>query len=227
MRIIPVFLLVFILGACSSGGKVKKEEFTVSLLSESVQIGEIEVQFDNFLAFLSLKKAKVKVYYFPEEDAVSLQFRDVYLNYHQCWSKSGREIFADALEAYKEDYAARNLPRKASRSTIRNYGKAEGYLIWRTFDFSFSEQASASVNILLGYSFKQRMPYFCVTQSEAYYKDLQAETNSKTSPEIQMFFTRAQADELASLFDQNFLDSFISGGTRNSFRPEDIDIDIY
>ena len=61
------------------------------------------------------------------------------------------------------------------------------------------------MNVQLGYQFRDDAPYFSVNQREAEYKEEMSRDNNRTSTAITMYFTRAQAAELAALFDQSFL----------------------
>ena len=179
-----------------------REKFTVSLKSPQVPIGEAELQFDRFMTFGRLKKESVEVIYFPREDAVCLKYRREMTTYHQFWSYSGRQTFITALERYNRDYNERNLITK-NRKTIREYGVVEGYLIWQMF--SFTVQAQGNMNVQMGYQFRDDAPYFSVNQREAEYKEEMSRDNNRTSTAVTMYFTRAQAAELAALFDQSYL----------------------
>jgi hypothetical protein len=199
---LPVLALMLALSACSSNPKVKEEQFVVDIRSPKVAIGTIEVQFDKMLALAGLKKDTVNVEYYPREDAVCLQYRYEFYNYNQFWSRDAREAFVKALGEYKTDYEEKNFG-KSNRKAKRHYGIAEGYLIWQMFQYTI--QAKGSLNIEMGYYFKNKSPYFVTNQMEAEYKDLVARDNDRVSPQIMMYFTRAQADELVALFDQQFL----------------------
>jgi hypothetical protein len=203
-----VVLLIIILGltlsACnSSANRVEQEVFTVNMNSLQIPIGEIEVQFATALGFGGLRKNTVEVIYFPREDAVALQYRRDFITYHQFWSRNGRAAFINALQQYNEDFDARNLNRNGGRRTLRTYGVAEGFLVWQ--QWALAVQARGNMNKEFGYTFRERLPYFTVNQREADYEDPLSRDNNRTSMVITMFFTRAQAAELAVLFDQHFL----------------------
>jgi len=197
------------LASCGTLGK-PKEKFTVSLRSPHVPIGEIETQFNAFLSFGSLKKDIVKVSYFPREDAVCLQYRRDLVTYHQFWSYSGRQSFITALEQYNTDYNARTLITK-NRKTIRQYNTVEGYLYWQMYRFTV--QAKANMKVEIGYQFRDNSPYFSIHQRETEYKEDMSRDNNRTSPAITMFYTRAQAAELAAIFDQASLQNALSSST--------------
>jgi len=206
-------IFAFALGACGTFGTTRtvKEEFTVDLNSRQVQAGQIEAQFDRLLSIGGLKKDDIAVSYFPLEDAVCLEFRVDFSTYHQFWSRSGREAFVAALQKYNEDYAARRL-NKSGRTAKRSYGTVEGYLIWQMYRYTV--QARAKVDLEIGYDFKTRIPYFTVNQREAFFEDA-ATGERRETQEMALYFTRAQAESLVILFDQQFLQSLASGINTN------------
>ncbi|MCL2806079.1 MAG: hypothetical protein FWD26_09085 [Treponema sp.] len=198
MKALCFLIIALSLSACATA--VREKPFTVDLRSPQIEAGEIEAQFDGFMSF-GFKKDNVKVIYFPREDAVSLQYRREFTTYNQFWSSAGRQAFIEALEKYNEDYEERNLER-SGRRTRRNYGAVQGYLIWQMY--SFTVQAKANMGIDLGYQFRDRAPFFTVSQREAVYKEEQSREN-RTSQVITMYFTRAQAAQLAAMFETDFL----------------------
>jgi len=208
--------------------KTPKEEFTVDLRSPQIPVGEIELQFDTFLSLIGLKKETIAVSYFPLEDAVCLEYREEFVTYHQFWSYDGRLEFISALEKYNKDFEERNLAGN-SRKSLRNYGVVEGYLIWQMSRITI--QARANMEMELGYRFRSisrsvsRTPYFTVNQRAAEYTEELSRDNNRTSPEITMFFTRAQAAELAAFFDQDFLRSLVQ--TPANTRPAEPGRDTY
>ncbi|MCL2440747.1 MAG: hypothetical protein FWD14_03325 [Treponema sp.] len=208
IKILLAAALCTLLLACKSGGKYKEEPFTVDLTLRQIEIGEIELQFDTFLSLGGLTKEAIKVTYIPREDAVVLQFRQSFVTYNQCWSRAGRQSFIHALQKYNEDYDARNLNRNVGRRARQKYGVVEGFLLW--MPFAFSIRAQANMDVQLGYAFKDRAPYFTINQKEAEHVDPNTRDNNRTSPNITMYFTRAQAAELAALFDPYFLSTLLS-----------------
>ena len=173
---------------------------------------------------MGLRKGTVNVIYFPDEDAVALQYRESLYTYHQFWSFEGRDVFLKALEQYAEDFTARNFTNSSRRSR-RTYGTVEGFLIWQMH--SFTTQARGNMDVELGYFFKNRAPYFTVTQREAEYIHPEFKSENRTSKTIIMYFTRAQAAELAALFDRQFLDGLTPVGTPRRIINRNIDFDEY
>ena len=218
-KIITILLISFVFGACSTEGRTQKEEFIVDLNSPQISMGEISVQLNKTFPLPGIRKVNVTMNYFPREDAVCLQYRADLITYYQFWSRSGRAAFIKALEEYKEDYTARNLDRRGGRMAIRKYGNAEGYLIWQMA--RYLTQARAGVNIEIGYSFKENSPYFTTNQREAHYVSPVSEREVRDTPQIPMYFTRAQADELAVFFDQQYLQGLVSVRVDENIDTED------
>jgi hypothetical protein len=198
--ILMLGLALCILGCITLGPEVQGDDFSVSLNSHFVTIGEFDAQFIREFSFNSLRTNTVTVLYYPLEDAVCLQFRQG-VTYHQFWSRSGRQGFINALTRYNEDFEARNLQN--SRRTRQSYGIVRGYLIWQGFDFGV--RANANMNVELGYTFNSRLPYFTIGQMEAQFVHPRLPGNSRNSEIVTIFLTRAQAAELADMFDQNLL----------------------
>jgi len=210
MKKVIIFLITALaLVSCNSTSTrqlvQEREKFTVNINSTQIQIGEIETQFVR--PFGGLRKDVVNVIYFPQEDAVCLQYQgELSTTYHQFWNWEGRIAFLRALEQYKNEYEARTISSNNSR-TRAVYGSVEGFLIWQAY--SFSVRANGNMNLELGYQFRDRVPYFSVSQREADYIDANIESRNRTSTVINMHFTRAQADELAAFFNPAFLQGVI------------------
>jgi len=204
---IAVLVLVLGLAACFSiPDRQWDGNFSVELSSPNFPAGEIETQIKKTFPMQGLRKILVNVSYYPLEDAVLLYYRSDFFMYNQFWDRNGREAFLTALEKYNEDYNARNLSL-GSRASVKAYGNSEGFLIWQMQ--SLTKRAMANMDIELGYLYNQRSPYFAVTQKMAQYKDNITKDNDMNSQEISMHFTRAQAQELALLFDQDYLKSIV------------------
>jgi len=218
-----VIISVLALSACATTERSQVEPFTVDLRSPQLPIGEIEWQVNRFMGMGGLRKNTVVVSYFPREDAVSIQYRAEFITYHQFWSRDGRQAFIKALAQYNEDFEARNLQENNARRTRRAYGVVKGYLIWQLH--AITVRARGNMNVELGYEFRGRTPYFTINQREALYVDPLTVDSNRTSPVMTMYFTRAQAEVLAGLFDQEFLQGLVE--TDTSFRVGSSDIDVY
>jgi len=175
--------------------------------SPYITAGSIEAQFNRPFPLSGVSKEDVNVIYYPFEDAVCLQFKSNTVSYNQFWDRKGRIAFLAALEKYKEDFTNQRLKSRNNNKTKSQYGKIdESYLVWNTYRYSLSYRGNMEVE--LGYYFRDNSPFFAVTLLEAEYisPSLDKERDD-TSPVIPIFFTRAQAEELAQIFDQDFLTS--------------------
>jgi hypothetical protein len=169
--------------------------------------GSVSAQSDKLLSN-EVQKQDITVSYFPAEDAVCLEHRVDFISYYLYLNRPGREVYKTELERYKIDYEQRSLNIKSGRKERRAYGMVHGFLGWQTIGF-LSEPALGPVEVDMGYSFKgqpkNKTPYFAVTQNEAEYQDKAKGGRKITSVKVMLYFTRAQAEELAALFDQEYL----------------------
>lgn len=224
IKIALSLIIVLALGACQSTEKAeKKEPFVVYQNSVGIPAGSFEAYFDKLLSLESLSKMDVNVEYYPREDAVALQFKQDFITYTQFWSRSGRLAFLKAIEEYKKDYDERNLA-KGSRKRFLKYGLVEGFITWQTA--SFTIKARAFTQYRLGFTIKNKAAWFTVLQDEAYYEDPVSRDNNRTCQDITMFFTRAQADELAALFDQAYLNG-LADKNRGKEPSKSLEVDSY
>jgi len=209
-------LVVF---SCSSAPPPKT--FSVDLNSRSYEAGEIEAYLDRYLAIGSLKKTPFNVSYYPDEDAVCLQFKVRYLIYcHQFWDRKGRDAFVAAFRRYQEDFEQKKLV-KGNRKTRDVYGTVLGFFAWKKT--LVSAQAKGSPKVSFGYQFKDKSVFFTTTQGEARYEDPITMDRSQTSPVLLMYFTRAQAESLAELFSQEFLQGLGKPGTGTGGNAAELD----
>jgi len=212
-KFISILLLVLSLNSCAFFKKQaelagqKEAPFTVDLRSTKVPAGETGAQFDNPVPLMPLKQVDVNVIYFPDEDAVCLQYKSNGYTFYQFWDSDGRDAFVKALDKYNEDFLDKKLRNSISGKTRNQYGTTGGYLIWQSG--SFGVQAKGSMDMELGYYFREKAPFFTVTQGEAQFENYLTDEEDKdmSSGERPMFFTRSQAAEVAAFFDQGFLDS--------------------
>jgi hypothetical protein len=230
MKYISILILILSLSVCTVRKTVKEEPFTVDVNSPKVSLGSVEAQFDKTLGIGGLRQVELKAEYYPLEDAVALQYRLDFTTYNLCWSRDGREAFIKALEQYKEEFDQRLLSAKGSKKTRTRYGKIEGYLMWQSF--SFSARARASVDIELGYDVKSidipgakkptatKVPFFTILQNDTIFLDeMTTEKDGKTTQKLEIYLTKAKADELVELFNQEILDQLVPEQTRRMLTP--------
>ncbi|MCL2879189.1 MAG: hypothetical protein FWF29_02985 [Treponema sp.] len=166
------------------------------------QIGSVDVSFDQMLS--SKPKANsVDVVFYPRENRVALEFRHDLIQYKLYWDESARMHFIAGLKQYDSDFSAKTLLFQYNK-TRAVYGKIKGKLTWR--NFKFTAEYTASPVLELGYRFKDNNPFFTVMTRSA--KDESKNSGSSApmeSTSFAIYFTRAQGESLAQLFDQDFL----------------------
>lgn len=213
-KIFSIVVLALTFVTCNTTPSQVEEKFTVDMSSPQLPVGEIETQIERAFPLSGLRQIIVTISYFPYEDAVCLRYRSDFFTYNQFWSLDGREAFLKALETYVKDYAERDLDMRA-RGSKSKYGAVEGYLTWQMQ--SFTRRVAANMSLEFGYAFNEGSPYYAVTQKQTTYEDPISDENNMESQEITMYFTRAQARELAAFFDQDLLRALVPpemGGRR-------------
>ena len=214
MKFISIVLFVLSLNSCAFITKQanlaaqRRERFTVDLNSPQIPIGQIQAQFNNLFPMPGIRALEIIVIYFPYEDAVCLNYRLNTYTYHQFLHSESRNAFIKALEQYNADFEGRRLREGRNSRTKNQYGTVEGcYLYWQQLSQArILTTYNGNMDIELGYYFRDRSPFFAMTQLPALFESSTLEKDDDDgSPEIPIFFTRAQAEELAALFDQEFL----------------------
>ena len=228
MKKIKILLLLsissLILFSCNSINSAGKDKFSVDLRNSSnITISEVEIQFNRAFPIPGLRLDNVTVSYFPDEDTVCFHYKADFISYYQFWNRNGRDSYIRSLEKYNDDYDKRNLER-SGRRTKQKYEHSIGYLIWQSSALSdFSSVYNANFNLHFGYFFVDRAPYFTATQRETIFIDPNFKNDRKTTQERTLYFTRAQAAELAAIFDQEFLE----GLAANRVRSGGVNFDVY
>jgi len=219
MKYFFLILTAFLLFSCSSSPPPKT--FSVDLNSRRYEAGEIEAYFDRYLSIGSLKKTPVNVSYYPDQDAVCLQFKvQLVIICNQFWDKAGRDAFVAAFKRYQEDFEQKKLV-KGNRKSRDVYGTVQGFFAWKKT--LVSVQAKGSPKVSFGYQFKDKSVFFTTTQGEARYEDPLARDRSQTSPVMLMYFTRAQAESLVELFSQEFLQGLGKPGAGTGGNAAELD----
>jgi hypothetical protein len=216
VQAVTLFLAVSALGSCAFFNRqaklaaLAKQRFSVNESSPNVEIGGIEAQFNRPFPLSGVEKKDIAVTYYPFEDAVCLQFRSNSVTYNQFWHRAGRAAYVKAMEKYNEDFSNQRLKARNNSRTKTQYGASGGlFLIWYAYE-RLSVHASGNMEMQLGYYFRENAPFFAVTQMEAFFESPSLEKeNNEYSSEIPIFLTRAQADRLAGIFDQEYLQSVI------------------
>jgi len=170
-----------------------------------------------------LKETGVDVVFHPRKNEVSLELRHEMLTYRQFWNEAARQQYIEALNRYNEDFDNKNLVSN-NRKTRAAYGKNAIRLEWETFKYSTTYRSSPPIE--LGYCFKGNAVYFTVFLRSAREESVTSNRNND-SPQYSVYFTRAQAEELAKLFDQAYLLELVGGSQSPSPSIDAAGRDIY
>jgi len=191
-----VVILLFL--SCRTLDPAKKYPNMVADM-DPFSVGTAEAQFDRFLSS-KVNKAEIEAIFYPRLNAVSLEFKYDFIKYRLFWDEKARNLFVASLDLYKKDFEDRKLADNY-RKTRAVYGKTAGRLEWEVIKFTKTRISNPVIEI--GYRFKENTPFFATFTRAAKEITKDEETsNAVNSQQINMYFTRAQADELAGLFDQ-------------------------
>jgi len=199
-------LILYILGnaiillvlSCESVNSYKKYPNMVADM-DPFSVGTFEAQFDRFLSS-KVKKTEIEAVFHPRFNYVSLEFRSELLTYRQFWDEPARRQFAAALELYKRDFQDGKLVNN-NRKTKSVYGKVKGRLEWLMSRYTKTRVSNPIIEI--GYQFKENNPYFTTLMRSANEVITEDDDSTATNSQpIYMYFTRAQADVLAGIFNQ-------------------------
>jgi hypothetical protein len=201
MKLSAILAAILLLTSCSSIPPAR-ERISVDLRAPRCTADSAEAYFDRFLSVTGLKAEPVNVFYYPDDDVVCLHYKVDLINYYQFWSRGNRDVFISCLQQYKEDYEQRTLINK-NQQTKRIYGRVLGYAIWELS--RISSQGRCHPDIEIGYYFRSKAPFFSLTQREAENVNEQSRDSYQNSVTQVIYFTLAQADQLAALFEQDYL----------------------
>jgi len=206
--------------SCAGGGKPVTEPVMIANIAP-FSIGSANTQLEKLFTG-QLKEVEANVIFHPRVNEVSLELRHELLTYRLFWKQAARQGFIEALSRYQEDFTNKNL--KANYNKTRSvYGKQKIRLEWEAF--SFTKTFSASPQIQLGYRFKGNAVYFTSYQDAAKTENADSD-KTNDSPRFTLYFSRAQAENLAKLFDQTYLLELVGSGVQESV-PLNPNIDIY
>ena len=205
----PVFFALITLLFCTacSSFQPAQRRIQVNLKASPLKADSVEAEFDKYLGIGGLQKQDITVFYYPDDDVACLQFR---VNLTTCslfWGQAHRAAFVEALARYNKDYDQRNLGRSSLR-TKRAYGTLRSFFTWETFQHVMQGQSYPKLDI--GYYFKDKRPYFALTVQEAANESSTTKSMVEKNQAWIIYFTRAQAEEVATLFDQSNLRGLVS-----------------
>jgi len=195
--------------SCGTASGVKQTNMLVDV--EPFSIGSVNASLDKIFSS-GLVQADVEVIFYPRKNEVALGFSYNGQQYWQFWNEDGRRKFIDALSRYKEDFANQKLITNYNRSKAI-YGTAEGRCEWKTLNLSLAATYRSSPVIELGYKLTGNSPYFSTHQKEAKEETGLNPAGITESNSFAMYFTRAQGEDLARLFDQDYLLGLLGGNT--------------
>jgi len=193
------FVVCYLCFASCSSLHLAKEPIKVDNLASRIEAGTADAQFDRFLVS-GLARHDLNTFYYPQDDIVCIEYRIRLTNYSLFWDEENRRVFTEALNRYKEDYSLRNLGKNYLR-TKRQYGTVNGLIMWNTVQRS--AQGISYPDLEFGYYFKNKMPYFAITQREA--ANVSEVNEQDKIPNTVIYFTRAQAEALAGIFEPGHL----------------------
>jgi len=188
---------------CVSCAHVEKTSKNPAMLADMEPFSLVVINASVEQSFSSkLKAVDVDVVFHPRKNEVVLEFQHGASYYQQVWDQAGRERFIEAINRYKEDFANKKLITNYNK-TQSIYGKVSGRFQWKPLKISQTYRSSPV--IVLGYRFRDDAPYFSVFQKIAAEETKNNKEGITQSPQYSVYFTRAQGDEIAYLFDQDFL----------------------
>jgi hypothetical protein len=156
------------------------------------------------LLAVGLKETDVEVIFHPRENEVALKFTLDFSEYWQTWNETARQSFIKAVNKYREDAANKKLIND-HRKTRAIYGTVKGRVVWNSMNLiSMSELYWASPSIDLGYRIIDNTQYFSTYQKTAR-EESKVNKDVTESWQFPMYFTLAECEELAKLFDQAYL----------------------
>ena len=219
MKFFPGIILtsvtVFFILNCSTTIDYAKKYPDMAANADPVSAGTAEAEFDRLFSS-KLDKTEIEVVFYPRLNAVALEFKYELIRCRQFWNEAARRQFAAALEIYKADYAAQNL-KNQYKKTRAVYGKVKGRTEWETFKYGKTRVAYPDIE--LGYRFAGETPFFTTfMQSAKQENDNTDDSQQLNSQQINMYFTRAQADNLVKLFDQSYLMALLE--KNDSLKPD-------
>jgi hypothetical protein len=223
MKKLAIFAAVIALFSCA-GVKSPSHHPEMVANIDPFTVGTIDAAFDQTFS-TKLKPREINVVFYPRDNTVALEFRHELIGYKQFWNQSAREQFIRALRLYNDDFDAKKLVFQYSKSRAA-YGKFKGRLEWATIKITAVHRSSPTIQ--LGYRFKGDNPYFTVMQGIAKDESGIDERSPPESSSFAIYFTKAQAENLAELFRQEFLLGTVGEYTnQNTQAPSEPEGDVY
>lgn len=128
--------------------------------------------------------------------------------YYLFWDKEARQQLRVAIQNYLDDFSNKNLNRNNSMSN-KAYGKIPVSMKWGTL--SNSTPNNGSGDMLVGYTFKKKSPYFTILIYPVHNNFSDTNTTvDRESMTLNYFFTRSQLNELLSILTEEKIEDVIS-----------------
>lgn len=171
-----------------------------------ITIDESSVYYKNMIGKMTQKPATAVVD--PKDKLAG--FGSDYLAgyYYTLFDAKNKKALEKAVNNYFEDFENKALIRKSSK-TKKAYGKIQTTIRWGTF--KNSTPSYGTTNVLLGYEFVEKSPYFTITIQECeneYYKT--TTTVNRTSSIVKYYFTKAQIKSLLNYISDDSISSYFS-----------------
>ncbi|MDR3337307.1 MAG: hypothetical protein LBT16_08900, partial [Treponema sp.] len=179
---------------------------------DPIQVGTVKIGLISSFG-IEIKQSEVPVIFNPRTGYAYLDFFQDLTTYHQYWDGPGRQALINAIERYKTDYEARNLNLGRAKAR-RVYGTIEGFADWGNIKSMLNNRGYPKIN--LGYTFHKDSPYFTITQQETKNTKVPDGANAGSSGYVVIYFTRSMAEDLAALFNQDYLMSQLPAYARPS-----------
>jgi hypothetical protein len=202
-------VLPLVFAACKSTPKMSADGVADR---DPIPAGSVEAEFSRIFSS-AVEKKKVNTVFCPRDNTVYLEFKHQTVTYRQYWNQANRTRFQEALDKYKGDYEAKKLIDRPSR-TRRTYGTLKGMAQWgypvNISLLVLNLNSMGYPNYEVGYVFKEdssrrESPYFTVFQRECDDVLMDNDVIEGKSSNIFVYYTRAQAEELAAIFSQEYL----------------------
>ena len=200
-RFLVICAIALFCFSCSST-KRATEKIAIVADMDPFSLGSINSSVDHLLS-IGLKTTDMEVVFFPRENEVAINFTLDFSDYWQFWNEAARQSFIEAVNNYREDTANKKLINDYRKSRAI-YGTVKGRVVWSSSIISMAEIYWALPSIDLGYRVIGNAQYFSTNQKVAK-EESGINIDVKESWQFPMYFTLAQCEELAKLFDQAYL----------------------
>jgi hypothetical protein len=203
--LLPLFFVLTLAASCA-GTPVRNDYMIADI--DPIEVGTVVAGAPGMFSS-RIKQLEILLIYYPRTDTVVFQFPYQTVTYRQHWNTLNRETLLAAISRYQEDFAARKLPVTSRSKMRRAYGVMDSVTEWGALKVMINSRGRPKVE--LGYAFEKNSPYFVITQREAKNEMAAGDNNHITSLRLDLYFTRAMAEDLAAALDRGRLLSVLPG----------------